>query len=84
MTASTTQRWNKTLKQRWAVWQEDVLRPLQLLYGERDDFEQWVERCLQVVWKRWLGRSAELRALDEQRILVPDWYMQPDQIGYIA
>lgn len=76
--------WDDTLQQRWAAWQEDVMRPLRLLYGERADFEQWVARSLQVVEEQWAARSAELRALDEQRLLTPDWFLQPNHVGYIA
>ena len=61
MTVST-KRWHKTLRQRWEVWQDDVLRPLRILYGERPDFDEQVARCLKVVVNRWRKRSAELRA----------------------
>lgn len=72
------------LRARWQVWREDVLRPLRLLYGERDDFEACVIDFLGIVRKGRRGRSAELRALDDERLLQPDWYQRSDQMGYIA
>ncbi len=29
-------------------------------------------------------RSAELRRLDEERLLLPDWLQQPDMVGYVC
>ena len=76
--------WPSTLQMRWRVWREDILRPLRVLYGDRDDFEKWVTHFLKIVTKGFQQRSAELRELDQQRLLQPDWYQQSDQIGYIA
>lgn len=72
------------LRTRWQAWGEDVLRPLRFLYGERDDFEAWVVDFLAIVRKGSGERSAELRALDDERLLKPDWYQRSDQMGYIA
>ncbi len=72
------------LRTRWQAWGEDVLRPLRFLYGERADFEQCVVNFLEIVRKGRGKRSAELRALDNERLLKPDWYQRSDQMGYIA
>lgn len=77
-------KWNQTLCTRWEAWHEDVLRPLRFLYGEHADFEAWVDKFLQIVQDGYDSRPAELRHLDQQRLLTSDWYQQPDQIGYIA
>jgi amylosucrase len=73
-----------TLQQRWEAWQDDILRPLRLLYGERPDFDAWVARWLAIVEEGWQERSADLRHLDALRLLQPDWYQTSDQVGYIC
>ncbi len=32
----------------------------------------------------WLARPERLRARDRERLLVPDWFQQPDALGYVA
>lgn len=63
---------------------EDILRPLRLLYGGRDDFESWVERLLEVAARAYAARPSALRLLDLQRVHQPDWFQQPGMIGYVA
>ena len=62
----------------------DVIRPLRQLYGQRDDFETWVERFLELVAKAYAERPLTLRHLDLQRIHQPDWFQKSDMLGYVA
>ena len=63
---------------------EDVKRPLQKIYGQRDDFETWVERFLDIVAKAYAERPSSLRHLDLQRIHQPDWFQKSEMLGYVA
>ncbi|GAB3715494.1 alpha-amylase family protein [Mariniluteicoccus flavus] len=62
----------------------DVLRPLRGLYGDRPDFEAVVERLLTTVEEAYAARPTELRALDERRLVTPDWFQRSDMVGYVA
>ncbi len=71
-------------KIRWEQGAEDVLRPLRLLYGHREDFGAWVERLLLAVGKAYAARPSDLRLLDLQRLHQADWFQQAHMIGYVA
>lgn len=62
----------------------DVLRPLATLYGKRPDFAAHLENMLEIVARAYASRSEELRLLDLRRISEPDWFQQPDMIGYVG
>ena len=62
----------------------DALRPLRHLYGERPDFDAWCSRLLTLVAHGYKTRPAELRLLDLRRQGQPDWFQQPDMLGYVA
>lgn len=62
----------------------DVIRPLRGLYGDRSDFEAVVERLLATAESAYAARPDELRALDERRLVTPDWFQREDMIGYVA
>ena len=47
-----------------------------------DAWEHVVDRLLQVAVRRHGERPAELRELDERRLLRPDWLQQPGMFGY--
>lgn len=68
------------LEQQW----EDIVRPLHLLYGQRDDFQQWLAHFLHLTAAAYAARSPELRHLDLQRVHQPDWFQQPNMVGYVA
>ena len=79
-----TAKWPQLLQTRWQAWQDEIVPLLTQLYGHHPDFAQWVSHFLQKVGKAHRQRSAELRALDEKRLLTPDWYQRPEMMGYIA
>ncbi len=68
------------LEQGW----EDALRPLSQLYGQRDDFEMWLGRFLNIVGRAYAERPSSLRHLDLQRVHQPDWFQKADMVGYVA
>ncbi|MDX1654399.1 MAG: alpha-amylase family protein, partial [Candidatus Competibacteraceae bacterium] len=62
----------------------DVLRPLVMLYGDREDFAAAVEELLAVVAQGYKQRPEELRLLDLRRQGEPDWFQQPKMMGYVT
>lgn len=62
----------------------DVLRPLTLLYGNRPDFDLWMDKLLHIVARRYAERAADLRLLDIGRGSEPDWFQQSHMVGYVA
>ena len=67
----------------------DVARPgieaiVRSLYGGRHDVGSLVETLLGDVQAASAARPAPLRELDAQRVTNPDWFLQSDQIGYVA
>lgn len=69
---------------RYELYIPDVLRPLQLLYGDRPDLSKQLERMLNVVARGYVNRPEELRLLDIRRASEPDWFQQPKMIGYMC
>jgi amylosucrase len=69
---------------RTELYWEDVIRPLHMLYGEREDFTEWCGRLLKIVACGYANRSPELRLLDLRRQGQPDWFQQPDRLGYVC
>lgn len=69
---------------RLALYLPDALRPLRLLYGKRDDFDQWVQRLLHTVARSYAARPRALRLLDLERQSQPDWFQQSDMVGYVC
>ncbi|PYE51199.1 alpha-amylase family protein [Deinococcus yavapaiensis] len=51
------------------------------VYPDAEDLE---ERLLEVLLHAWHERPADLKRLDSQRLLSPDWLQTPDVIGYVA
>ena len=62
----------------------DALRPLRRLYGDRLDFDECCRHLLAIVAAGYVARPAELRLLDQRRQSRPDWFQQPDMLGYVA
>ncbi|MEF2277768.1 alpha-amylase family protein [Deinococcus sp. YIM 134068] len=60
----------------------DLQGSLRAVYGEQADALQ--ERLLEVLLHAYHARPADLRRLDEARLLRPDWLQTPDMIGYVA
>ncbi len=68
------------INQHW----ENTLRPLQKLYGKREDFAAILDNMLQIIAEAYVNRNPELRLLDLKRLEEPDWFQQSKMVGYIA
>jgi amylosucrase len=62
---------------------QDVFDALQPLYGARDDFENVLEKLVIAMAETYLERSDELKTLDLERSLRPDWFQQESMVGYV-
>jgi amylosucrase len=66
-----------------ALW-PDVVRPLRGLYGDRSDFDALLDRLRDQVSAAYAERSPDLRALDERRLVAPDWFQRTEMLGYVC
>jgi amylosucrase len=58
--------------------------PLVALYGRDDRFAaQWRE-LLQAIARTAAAREPELRALDHEREITPDWLQREQAVGYVT
>ncbi len=65
---------------RWKRSERDLLEPLRLLYGNNPDFE---EKLKSLLIKHWQQRPYDLKDLDLQRDLEPDWFLSEQMVGYV-
>jgi amylosucrase len=61
----------------------DLWPMLEALYGMRPDYPAFRERLLAVLRAGWAARPTDLRRLDLQRDLEPDWFQRADRAGYV-
>lgn len=60
----------------------DLVDSLRAVYGDRTD--ALLDTLIPVLLHAFHTRPADLRRLDEARLLRPDWLQSPDMIGYVA
>ncbi|WP_075830532.1 alpha-amylase family protein [Deinococcus marmoris] len=60
----------------------ELLDSLRAVYLERAD--GLMERLLEIMLHAYHTRPADLRRLDEARLLSPDWLQSPRMVGYVA
>lgn len=61
----------------------DLWPMLDMLYGARPDYDAFRKKLLKALRAGWEARPADLRRLDLQRDLEPDWFQRPDRAGYV-
>lgn len=69
----------QTLELRWNRWGADIESALTGIYPS-----ETLIRIQSHIAKAFAARSPELRLRDEARLIEPDWYQQPNMIGYAA
>ncbi|MDO4887624.1 MAG: alpha-amylase family protein [Actinomycetaceae bacterium] len=67
---------------RWARYVPLISSSLEVLYPGRADEVQ--ARLAEIIQEAMAARSEELKHLDDERILRPDWLQQPEMIGYVC
>ena len=53
------------------------------LYGKRSDFGSFLERLVVSMAQTYLERPDDLKALDIERDLTPDWFQRESMLGYV-
>jgi amylosucrase len=61
----------------------DLFPMLEALYGTHRDYPAFRDKLLKALRKGWADRPADLKRLDLQRDLEPDWFQRPDMAGYV-
>lgn len=61
----------------------DLFPMLEALYGARTDYPDFRDRLVKALRKGWADRPADLKRLDLQRDLEPDWFQRPGMAGYV-
>jgi amylosucrase len=61
----------------------DLFPMLEALYGAHPDYARFRDRLVKALRKGWAERPADLRRLDLQRDLEPDWFQRPGMAGYV-
>ncbi len=61
----------------------DLIDPLERLYGQRPDFDVFIEKLFALLEQRWNERPADLKALDLARDLNPDWFLSQEMVAYV-
>ncbi|TCJ20208.1 alpha-amylase [Rubrobacter taiwanensis] len=52
-------------------------------YGEREAFDTLLEQLVRLLAGRYAARPEELKVLDLERTLTPDWFQRETQVGYV-
>ncbi len=61
----------------------DLWPMLDALYGSRPDYAAFCDQLLAALRTGWADRPADLKLLDLQRDLEPDWFQRSDMAGYV-
>lgn len=69
---------------RLARWWSDLAESWAPVYGNRPDGAIGLERLIRTLARRYRDRRPELRHLDLERSLRPDWFQDPSMIGYVC
>ena len=65
-------------------WWHDLAEGLGGPYGERHDLGELLERVAVLLAERYRERAEELKLLDLERSIQPDWFQDPGTIGYVC
>ncbi|HEU4326615.1 MAG TPA: amylosucrase [Roseiflexaceae bacterium] len=63
---------------------EDLYNPLRTLYGERVDFGGQLDALVDLLLAAYVQRPEQLRRLDIERQITPDWFQRPSMLGYVC
>ncbi len=69
---------------RWRRALRDLEGPLHRLYGGAHDVAALIGRIRDLAYGHWRARPADLRALDLERDVDPEWFLGQGMAGYVA
>lgn len=64
-------------------WFQNLYEGLHPVYGQREDFDDFMHLLIQRMASSYLARSDELQALDVERNLEPEWFQHESMLGYV-
>jgi amylosucrase len=82
-TAGVSDRDRADVRRRLARWGPDLLDGL-AVYQRPDRSDRLPERVVDEILGCVARRRPALRELDERRVLRPDWFLAPEQVGYVC
>ncbi len=53
------------------------------VYGQREDFGVFLEQLVTVMLESYKARPADLKVLDIERDITPDWFQREQMVGYV-
>nr|WP_281494127.1 alpha-amylase family glycosyl hydrolase [Jannaschia sp. S6380] len=68
---------------RWRRGRRDLIGPITRLYGGTEGPGPILERIRQVLARHWAARPADLRRLDLERDVDPDWFLSEEMVAYV-
>ncbi len=68
---------------RWRRSFDDLMVPLKAIYGGHAKFEQFCSDLEALLRRQWAERPADLKDLDLQRDIEPDWFLSEKMVGYV-
>ncbi len=81
--AKTTNADDQLFDLRLARSAPDLFPMLEALYGARADYPAFRDKLVKALRKGWADRPEDLKRLDLQRDLEPDWFQRPGMAGYV-
>ena len=64
-------------------WFQNLFDGVYPLYGKRADFATFMERLIAAMARTYAERPDDLKALDIERDLTPDWFQRESMLGYV-
>src|SRR3954447_11435939 len=77
-------RGNEAFAVRFERFFGDLWEPLTALYGADERFDAQWRRLLEAMAAAAYARPPELRRLDHEREITPDWLLREQAVGYVA
>ena len=62
---------------------QDLFDGVQPIYGRREEFGEFMERLACLMAQHYRARPEELKILDVERDLTPDWFQRETMLGYV-
>ncbi|NND90148.1 MAG: alpha-amylase [Granulosicoccus sp.] len=81
--ASLQPRDQQLFRLRLARWFQNLYDGLWPVYGQRADFNAFIGRLVQLMATYYVKRPDELKTLDLERDLEPDWFQHESMLGYV-
>jgi amylosucrase len=69
---------------RWTRGVRDLIGPLTRLFGQSHDIPALIDRLQALLAQHAAQRPDDLRALDLDRDIDPDWFLSQDQVAYVV